>query len=383
MKFTVNKHYFGHALQQVCSIVGTRTLVPGLSNVLLEIDQQQLTLATTNFDLSIRCRCSIKTESTGSIALPVRKLLTVIRSLSATEVVVDISRHHQARITSGSSEFKIMGTEKSQFPELPNLLQGTAVEFDQEEFQIMLRNVAYAQSSNANRKILNGVCFNIKNNQLTLVSTDGKRLALHNRAHEFNGEFKESIVIPTKTVNELQRLLGQGSKLLIRYTGRQVSFDVDTNKDSGLRQLIGSTSLISKLVEGQYPDFLKVVPKTINHKVKLQRDYLQQCIKRASLMTNDEYNSIMLTFAANTLQVKSCSPEFGEFIDTMEIAYDGPAISLAFNPQYILDPLKSLTVDEISFGFNDEYSPGVITTTEGYTCVIMPLRINRESIPFD
>jgi DNA polymerase-3 subunit beta len=376
MKFKINRDHFATGLQQVLNVVGTRATMPILSNVLLQAEKDGIELTTTNLDLGIRCRIKAEVGSPGALTLPVRKLAEIVRALPNLEVAVESTTGHQAKITSGGSQFRIMGIGREEFPPLPtfadkhvfNLAQGTVAQ--------MLKSVSYAQSTDENRYILNGVFFNFGDGKITLVATDGRRLALVSHEIEVTEANAGSLILPAKTVVELQRLLGQGESVKITFNDRQVAFEIEMGEQASGNGLVDNIYLVSKIVEGNYPNYRQVIPKETEHRVKVERELLAECVQRAALVTSDKNNSVRLKVNKNTLEISAQSPEFGESHETMAIAYDGAEVQIAFNPRFLLDPLTALTPDEVFFEFKDELSPGIFKTLESFLCVIMPLRLN-------
>ena len=176
MKFQITKDHFSNGLQQVLNVVATRSTMPILSNVLIEAADGHISLTTTNLDLGIRCRIKADVSENGGITLPVRKLATIVRELPQNDVFIESGENNQAKITSGGSNFKIMGIATEEFPPLPTFENRKVFELGQDDVVNMLKSISYAQSSDENRYILNGVYFNFAEEKLTLVATDGRRL---------------------------------------------------------------------------------------------------------------------------------------------------------------------------------------------------------------
>lgn len=375
MKFKINQDHFSNGLQQVLNVVATRSTMPILSNVLIEAEEGHISLTTTNLDLGIRCRIKADVTETGSTTLPVRKLATIVRELPVNEVFIETSKNNQAKITSGGSLFKIMGLGSEEFPPLPNFENRKVFELSQEEIVNMLKSVSYAQSTDENRYILNGVYFNFTDEKLTMVATDGRRLGLTALDLNISEENAGSLILPAKTVGELERLIGKGEKVKIAFNDRQAAFEVDID-ESGDTGLVDHLYLVSKIVEGNYPNYRQVIPKETEHRVKIERELMLECVNRAALVTSDKNNSIKLKVSKNLLEITGQSTEYGESHESMAIAYDGPEVQVAFNPQFLMEPLKALTKDEVFFEFKDELSPGLFKTLDNFICVIMPLRLN-------
>ena len=375
MKFKINQDHFSNGLQQVLNVVASRSTMPILSNVLIEAEEGHISLTTTNLDLGIRCRIKADVSDTGSITLPVRKLAIIVKELPVNEVFLETNESNQAKITSGGSLFKIMGIGSEEFPPLPTFENRKVFELSQDEIVNMLKSVSYAQSTDENRYILNGVYFNFADEKLTLVATDGRRLGLTGLELEVSEENAGSLILPAKTVAELERLMGKGEKVNIAFNDRQAAFEIglDEAGDSGL---VDHLYLVSKIVEGNYPNYRQVIPKETEHRVKIERELMLECVHRAALVTSDKSNSVKIKVSKNLLEISGQSTEYGESHESMAIAYDGPEVQVAFNPQFLMEPLKALTKDEVFFEFKDELSPGLFKTLDNFICVIMPLRLS-------
>jgi DNA polymerase-3 subunit beta len=374
MKFKINQDHFSNGLQQVLNVVATRSTMPILSNVLIEASDGHISLTTTNLDLGIRCRIKAEVEEPGGITLPVRKLATIVRELPQSDIFIETGDNNQAKITSGGSLFRIMGISTEEFPPLPTFENRHVFELDQEAIVGMLKSVSYGQSTDENRYILNGVYFSFADEKLTLVATDGRRLALTALETEISEDNTGSLILPAKTVAELERLLGKGEKVKIAFNDRQVAFEIAIDADDS--GLVDELYLVSKIVEGKYPNYRQVIPKETEHRVKVERELMLECVHRAALVTSDKSNSVRLKVSKNLLEISGSSSEYGESHESMAIAYDGPEVQVAFNPQFLMEPLKALTKDEVFFEFKDELSPGLFKTLDNFICVIMPLRLN-------
>jgi len=375
MKFKINKDHFSNGLQQVLNVVATRSTMPILSNVLIEAADGHISLTTTNLDLGIRCRIKADVSENGSLTLPVRKLATIVRELPINEVFVEAGENNQAKITSGGSNFKIMGIAADEFPPLPTFENRKVFELSQGAIVSMLKSVSYAQSTDENRYILNGVYFNFADEKLTLVATDGRRMGLTALDIEISEENSGNLIIPAKTVAELERLMGKGDTVKIAFNDRQAAFEISID-ESGDTGLVDHLYLVSKIVEGNYPNYRQVIPKETEHRVKIERELMLECVHRAALVTSDKSNSVKLKVTKNLLEISGSSSEYGESHESMAIAYDGPEVQVAFNPQFLMEPLKALNKDEVYFEFKDELSPGLFKTLDNFLCVIMPLRLN-------
>ena len=376
MEFKINKDHFSNGLQQVLNVVGTRSAMPILGNVLIEAGTDHISLTTTNLDIGIRCRITADVSTEGSITLPVRKLATIVKELPQQEVFFELSSNNQAKITSGGSIFKVMGIGTDEFPPLPSFENQHVFKLEQNDLANMLKSVSFAQSSDENRYILNGVYFNFSDENLTLVATDGRRLALTSYELESDSSDTGNLILPAKTVSEIERLVGKGESVKIAFNDRQVAFEIAIEDEEGNSGLIDHIYLVSKIVEGNFPNYRQVIPKETEHRIKVERELFLECVHRAALVTSEKSNSIKLKISNNLMEIMGSSAEYGESHESMGIAYDGPDVQIAFNPTFLMEPLRALSHDEIFFEFKDELSPGLVKTLNQFLCVIMPLRLN-------
>lgn len=375
MKFKVNRDHFSNGLAQVLNVVGTRPTMPVLNNVLIEAEGDHLDLTTTNLDLGIRCRIKASVGQPGSITLPVRRLASIVRELPNSDVQVEASPNHQVRIACGGSNFRIMGIPRDDFPPLPEFADEHSFTLEQNVLGQMLASVAYAQSADESRYFLNGVYFHFHDGRLTLVATDGRRLAKVDREMDLGASSGGSLILPAKTVAELTRLLSKEEKFTVSlsFNERRVAFQIEVADEAS--GLVDRVQLISKVVEGNYPNYQQVIPKEVHQRVKVERELLQQCVHRAALVTSDKSNSVKVKLSNNLLEITASSPDFGEAHESLAVDYSGPDLQVAFNPAFVLDPLRALTKDEIVFELKDELSPGVFKTDGSFLCVIMPVRL--------
>ena len=374
MKFKINRDHFANGLAQVLNVVGSKATMPILGNVLIEAEKDQVSLTTTNLDLGIRCRIKAEVKETGAVTLPVKRLASIARELPNVDVTVDASPNHQVKLSSGGSTFRITGIGREDFPALPEFGNEKVFTLEQGELSEMLRNVAYAQSADETRYILNGVYFNFKDGRLTLVATDGRRLALTSKEMEVQPANAGAIILPAKTVSELARLLDKGEKVKINFNERRCAFQIGTDKDTG--GLVDSVYLYSKVVEGNYPNYQQVVPKETHQRIKLERELFLQCVHRAALVCSEKANSVRIKLSPNLLEITAQSSDFGEAHESMAIGYSGPELQVAFNPAFLMDPLRALAKDEVFLEVKDEVSPGVFKTLDSFVCVIMPVRLS-------
>jgi len=285
MKFSVTKEKLLEGLQQVQNVVSTRTTLPILSNVLLQADEDEIHLTTTDLDVGVRGSCEAHVDKTGATTLPARRLFNIVRELPSSEIQVDVDGKNAASIRSGQSFFKILGLPEDEFPPLPKFEEAKVVTIRQKDLRDGVRKTSYAISTDETRYVLNGVLFSFKDNKLTLVATDGRRLAMAEIELEFPRSHEADLIVPTKAVTELQRLLTDEGDVKVSMGSGQIAFDLH------------KTLLVSKLIEGNYPNYRQVIPAEAKERIKLEREMFLNSLRRVSLLASDKSHSIKLNFS--------------------------------------------------------------------------------------
>jgi DNA polymerase-3 subunit beta len=362
MKCVIAREALLSGLQLVQNVVSTRTTLPILGNALLQAVDGKLIISTTDLDTGIRASVDAEISKGGATTLPARRLFSIIRELPAAELTLEVDSKQIATITSGASFFRIMGLPEEDFPPFPKGDGAKTFKIPQGVFRDMLKRTAYAISTDESRYVLNGVLLSFKDNKLSLVATDGRRLALVEQDLEFPKGSEVEAILPTKAVQELQRILRDEEPLSIGIAENQVSFD------------LGSTFLYSKLIEGNYPNYKQVVPAEAKERIILEREIFLNAVRRVALLSSEKSNSVKLIFSKNNLDITANTPEVGEAKESLPINYKGKDFSIAFNPEFLMDPLRNIEADEIFFDFIDELSPGVIKYKRPFLYVIMPMR---------
>jgi DNA polymerase-3 subunit beta len=362
MKFQIQRDAFRDALAHVQNVVSNRTTLPILSNVLIEADADGLIISTTDLDMTITQRIPAEVEVTGSTTLPARRLASIVRELPTTEIVVEV-KGDVATIISGKSKFKVMGLPAGEFPVIGEFKGATEFILDQNILRDAIRKTTFAASTDESRYILNGLLCVIADGALTVVGTDGRRLAMVEQDIATLAGITASVIIPTKAVMEVQRLLDHTGEIKVAISENQARFET------------GAGTLTSKLIEGNYPNFRQVLPASADHRATVAREVILGAVRRVGLLVNEKTNSIKFAFEDNRLSISANSPDVGEAEETIEIGYTGPRIVLALNPEYAMGGLKAIDQDELFIDLIDESSPAVIKISTPFLYVIMPMRV--------
>ena len=364
MKFSVSKEKLLEGLQTVQNVVNTRTTLPILSNVLLQANEGVLRLTTTDLDVGVSGGVDAQIERSGATTLPARRLATIVRELPAAEVQFDVDAKNVASIRCGQSFFKILGLPEEEFPPLPRFEQAKEFKIGQKELRDALKKTSYAISTDETRYVLNGILFSFKDNKLTMVATDGRRLALVDIEVEFPRSQEVDIIVPTKCVTELARLLGEEGDVRMSVSENQIAFEVS------------GTLLVSKLIEGNYPNYRQVIPSDAKERITLEREQFLNAVHRVSLLASDKSNSVKLVFSKNNIEIAANTPDVGEARESLPVTYKGRDFSIAFNPEFLMAPLRNLSNEEVYLDLIDEMSPGVIKIQSPFLYVLMPMRIS-------
>ena len=364
MKFKIAKSDLLDGLQKVQGVVGTRSTLPILSNVLFEAEGDTLTLTTTDLEVSVRCSVKIESGKDGVSSFPAKRLFSIIRELPNADIEFDVDDNENATITCESAFFKIIGLPGEDFPQLPDFKGATSYSIDQHRLKDMLKKTSYAVSSDETRYVLNGVLLSFKGDKLTMVATDGRRLALIESELEFPDEAESDLIVPTKAVNELLHILGDEGSLKLLVRENQIAFSFD------------DILLVSKLIEGTYPNYRQVIPSQCEERATIEAEGFHTAIKRVALLTTDKSHSVKLIFEKNTLTVQASTPDVGEAKESIPIKYGGKKITVAFNPEYVIHPLRHLESDEVFMELTDDLSPGVLKCEQPFLYVLMPMRVS-------
>jgi len=369
MNLTIAKDQILNGLQAVQNVVSTRTTLPILSNVLVRASEGRVEFTATDLDVTVSCSVEASVKKAGATTIPVKKLFGIIRELSSPEIEIETDDKNVTSIRAGSSFFKIRGLAAEEFPPLPKFKEDKRVTVPQEKFRGMLKKTSFAISTDESRYVLNGIFLSLKDHKITMVATDGRRLALVDEEAELSDKSQGEFIIPAKAVNELGRLLQDQGDVDVNFSDNQASFTLKSEKGPGVL-------IVSKLIEGNYPNYRQVIPGETKERIALPREEFLHALRRAEIMTSDKQNSVKMAFGKNQLAITANSPDVGEARETMAINYKGKEMAVAFNPAYLIEPLNALANDEVFIELIDELSPGVLKINGPFLYVVMPMRLS-------
>lgn len=366
MQIRVSRSEFLGELAPMQGIVERKTTIPVLSHLLLSTREDRLHLAATDLDVSLTSWCEADIKEEGGIAVQAKKLMEIIRSLTGDEVLLVQEEPRVLTIRAGKSRFKIHGLAPDDFPTLPHVEDSPQVEIPFADFRRMIAKILFAVSAEESRFQLNGALLKLKDGSMEMVATDGHRLALVEGGLEANGNGQESVLVPRKALQELQRLEGEGA-LGYRRGEHHLSFR------------LGRRELICRILEGTFPDYERVIAKDNDKKVLFDRKALTEAVQRAALMTGDRARAVRLQFTSDQVVISAANSDLGEAVEEVNCDYDGPEFRVGINPDYLRDFLAAVDTERIRLELKDENTQCVGYPMDGpdtrYLCVIMPMRI--------
>ena len=372
MEFTVSKTDLVRELSLSQGVVEKKTTIPILSNVLLEAKDDRVFLTATDLELGIRCSCPARVKKEGSGTVPARKLLEYVRLLPETDLTMKFLDNHWASITCGRSRTRIAGMSRESFPELPQMPEQLA-ELPLKTLASMIGRTAFAISMEESRFTLNGALLLMKPDGLTMVATDGHRLAFVQAAPGDSGTVSKPFraLIPKKAMSELLKFADEGEP------DAKAIFAGD---DNHLFFQVGHRLLITRKLTGNFPDYERVLPKDHTLVAKLQKDEIRSAIERVAQFADERSRAIRVQFTNGEIRIFSSSVETGESEESVASEYQGPDLEIGFNAQYLLDFLRVIPQDQVAFELKDQKSAGEMRPagdgiTDQYRYVVMPMRI--------
>jgi DNA polymerase III subunit beta len=372
MELTVSKSELVRELSLSQGVVEKKTTIPILSNVLLEASGDRVTLTATDLELGIRCSCPARVKKEGSGTIPARKLLDYVRLLPEGDVQLKFLENHWANITSGRSRTRIAGMSRESFPELPEMPEAIA-ELPVKALASMIARTGFAISMEESRFTLNGALLLLRPEGLTMVATDGHRLAYVQAAPSDNAGMDKPFraLVPKKAMTELVKLAdlaGPDDKVIF------------AGDDNHLFFKLGQSLLITRKLTGNFPDYERVLPKEHTLVAKLQKDEIRSAIERVAQFADERSRAIKVQFTPGEVKIFASAVETGDSEESVPSEYQGPDLEIGFNAQYLLDFLRAIPQDQVAFELKDQKSAGELrpagdNITDQYRYVVMPMRI--------
>ncbi|MGE3177857.1 MAG: DNA polymerase III subunit beta [Vicinamibacterales bacterium] len=369
MELVVRKNDLLRELQLFQGIVERKNTIPILANVLIEANGEEVKFLATDLEVGLRSKCAASVSKGGSLTLPAKKFYEIIKSLPETDVRI-AEEKGAVKVAADRFDSRMQTLPKEDFPTLPESGGAQVTTVSRAGLKEMVAKTQFAITGEDTRYFLNGALFVLKPESMSLVATDGHRLALVSVPRSGKPGSHEEIkaILPKKTLGELSRLLVDG--------------DEDIRYERGENHLffeVGGRLLISRMIDGQFPAYERVIPKGNDKHIEFERDRLSNAVKRVALLSNERSRAVKFQIDKGKVDVTSSSPELGEAHETLVVDYSGAAMQICFNAQYVLDFLSAVSTDVVALDLKDEVSQAVMRPVgaEGYdyTYVIMPMRI--------
>jgi DNA polymerase-3 subunit beta len=371
MELVVRKTDLLRELQLFQGIVERKNTIPILANVLIEATGDEVKLLATDLEVGLRSKCTAAVSKGGSLTLPAKKLYEIIKALPETDVRIEEDRNG-VKVAADRFDSRMQTLPREDFPTLPEGTGTYNASLPRDVVKQMVAKTQFAITGEDTRYFLNGALFILRPDSMSLVSTDGHRLALitvpRDTGKKGKGEDEVRVILPRKTLLELGRLLAEG--------------DGDIQYERGENHLffdIGGRLLISRMIDGQFPAFERVIPKANDKRVEFDRDRLTSAVKRVALLSNERSRAVKFQMDKGKVEIASSSPEFGEAKEVLMVDYAAAPVTICFNAQYVLDFLAVVETDSVSLEFKDEMSQAVMKPIGAdayeYTYVIMPMRV--------
>jgi DNA polymerase III subunit beta len=365
MDFVITKDALIEGIQLVQNAVSQKSSLPILSNVLIETEGNNIKMTATDLDIGICATIPASIETAGAITVPAKKFFDIVKALpDDSQVSISVKKNNFVSIKSGKAQFKIIGLPKEEFPQLPVFKDKDSITIKQKDLKDMINLTDFAISKDDTRYVLNGTYMVVKGDNITLVATDGRRLATIEKKLEKKTLVDRAVVVPTKTIQETKRMLQDEGDIQVKFSDNQVLF------------AFSNCFVISRLIEGEYPNYKKVIPEKSTKEVIVDRNEFLDATKRASIFTDQDSMAIRFSIKKKKMMISKNTPYLGEAKEEIDIDYTGQAeFDIGFNPRYLIDVLKNLEEEQVAIEVNDPNKPGVIRRGDEYTYVVLPMQL--------
>jgi DNA polymerase III subunit beta len=371
MKLKIKKEEILKGLQRIQGVVEKKNTMPILSNMLLTADGASIEIIATDLEIGLRGRYAAEVETPGSVTVSAKKMFEIVRELPAEDIQVNVEDGNWVKIISGQSQFKLVGLPKDEYPALPDVAEEGMIAIDGDTLRDMIKKTLYAVGENDARYVLNGLFVHMTQVKgglnIRMVGTDGHRLSMIDRVIDAKHK-EESIIVPKKAMLELRRILEEDAP--------KTELRLGFSKNHALFKRDGLV-MVSKLIDGNYPNYLQVVPAKSTKKVMISKEVLTHAVKRVSILSKEKTNAVKVQLEKDRLVLSTNNPEVGEASEELAVDYKGEGISIGFNSRYLMDVLMAMDRETIALELNDALSPCLITEegNEHYKCVVMPMRV--------
>ena len=372
MKVRLSRDEVTEALTSIQQVVPPKTTLPILSNLLLKAEEGRLFITATDLDISIRTSFEADVLEDGVTTVPARKFAEIVREFPQEVFQLDESED-RITLTCGKGQYKLTGMDWEEFPKIQDTVEGVNVSIDGAIVRRIVSSTVFAVSSDETRPALGGVLWKLSGKDTSLVSTDGHRLALIELTGVVNGneDLSVEVIVPSKALNQINRLIGEGKQL------EEMTFG-----EKYLQANLQGTVVITRLIEGPYPNYELVMPKDNDKLVIVDRDVLEAAVRRVAILSNAQTHQVRFDLEENSAMLSAVSPDLGaEAREQVEVSYDGPPLAVAYNAYYFMEVLRHLPQGNIELSLKTPVSACLVRPVdqaegETLTFLLMPLRLN-------
>ena len=366
MRLTISREKLQEALTAVAAAVPSKSTLPVLGNILLETTDRGLRLSGTDLDIGVSTEVAADVDAQGAITVPAKKLVEIVRELPPAPVKLGTSGEQRITVECGRSRFKLLGLPRDEFPSMPGVDFAKAWRVKSGDLQTLISRTAFAVSTEESRPILNGVLWEVREQETRMVATNGHRLAKMELplACRTKGDF----IIPPKALEQVRRLFPADEELEVARGENHLAFRSPF------------TAVYTRLIEGPYPNYDQVIPRD-NHRIAVvEKTSLQGALKRMAVVASDQTHRVKLSFNAGLLKFSVATPDLGEGQDELPVRYDGDPIDIGFNGQYLLEILRYMPSEDVRLTFKEPERAATIEPENwqepgAYLCLVMPLRL--------
>lgn len=373
MDMIITKAEFANALSRIQGIVEKKNTVPILSCVLLEASNGELAISATDLEIFLRSRYQVRITEDGVVTAPAKKIFEIVRELPEGDIRISSDTRGWVKIEMGRAKFKVMSLPKEDFPGVPAEQEGEKIEFSSDVLAEVIEKTGFAMSHDQTRQALNGILMEVsptggEEAEMRMVATDGHRLSFIQRRCRAEIAGDRGVIVPRKAITELRKLIDDkvgGEKI-------ELSF-----QESRLFFRVGPSLLVTRLVDGQFPDYRQVIPTGGNRLAVVDREQFYRAVRRVSTLTADRVNLLRFGFQAGKIAVTAINPEIGEATEDVEAEYAGGEFEIGMNARYVIDVFSVIEQERVALEMNEALSPALVRPVgdDGYRCVIMPMRL--------
>ena len=368
MKITIPRQDLLDAVNKVKSIVSSKSALPILSHILIETGEASIKLAATDLKVSIECTVDCLVEQPGALTVSSQRVSSMLAEMPNEDITLHLMDNNVIEITCGKIETRLFSMSPDEFPPIRSFEGIDPLTFKQSQLKKLFLRSSFAICNDQARYNLTGLLFEIAGGRVTVVATDGRRMSLNRDTEGISGEKEAKVIIPSKMIHELERLLDDEEPVRVFLDESQIAF------------VFSNLRLVSALIEGTFPNYNMVIPAKHDKEILVDTERLTEAMRRTRTMTNEKFNSVRFSFGQGSMSLKVVTPEVGEYEEELPIEYAGDVVEIAFNPDFVLDVLRRMETEQVALVVKDAMSPGILkpcsdAPDDTYINVVMPIRI--------